>query len=174
MYDHRGLEGLRCLLRSTFRSPQYTPSAHDGAMSFLNWSCFFLRHMSTFPLLLPSYHRLRLCGICSKIPPPLFCSVFCAFAGLVVCFVFSSQTVFRFQLPGVNAFRKVHIFVASSLAAAVNTLDVCVFKRRRSLIATPRLHSVQRSAVFPYKTVQFELKKTSVPQEKQIFIKIVL
>ena len=52
-----------------------------------------------------------------------------------------------------------HIFGASSLAAAVNTLNGGVFKRRRSLTAIPGLHLVQRSARFPCKTVQYQLRK---------------
>ena len=52
-----------------------------------------------------------------------------------------------------------HIFGASSLAAAVNTLNGGVFKRRRSLTAVPGLHLVHRSARFPCKTVQYQLRK---------------
>ena len=50
-----------------------------------------------------------------------------------------------------------HVFDASSLAAAVNTLNGGVFKRRRYLTAIPGLHLVQRSARFPCKTVQYQL-----------------
>ena len=52
-----------------------------------------------------------------------------------------------------------HVFGASSLAAAVNTLNEGVFKRRRCLTALPGLHLVQRSARFPCKTVQYQLHK---------------
>ena len=51
-----------------------------------------------------------------------------------------------------------HVFGASSLAAAVNTLNGGVFKRRRCLTAIPGLHLVQRSARFPCKTVQYQLR----------------
>ena len=53
----------------------------------------------------------------------------------------------------------IHVFGASSLAAAVNTLNSGVFKRRRCLTAIPGLHLVQRSARFPCKTVQYQLHK---------------
>ena len=52
-----------------------------------------------------------------------------------------------------------HVFGASSLADAVNTLNGGVFKRRRYLTAIPGLHLVQRSARFPCKTVQYQLRK---------------
>ena len=52
-----------------------------------------------------------------------------------------------------------HVFGASSLAAAVNTLNGGVFKRRHSLTDIPGLHLVQRSARFPCKTVQYQLHK---------------
>ena len=52
-----------------------------------------------------------------------------------------------------------NILGANSLAAAVNTLNGGVFKRRRCLTAIPGLQLVQRSVRFPYKTVQFQPRK---------------
>ena len=47
-----------------------------------------------------------------------------------------------------------HVFRASYLATAVNTLNGGVSKRRRCLTAIPGLRLVQRSARFPCKTLQ--------------------
>ena len=52
-----------------------------------------------------------------------------------------------------------HVFGTSSLAAAVNTLNGGVFKRRRCLTALPGLHLVRRSARFPCKTVEYQFHK---------------
>ena len=49
-------------------------------------------------------------------------------------------------------------FGASSLAAAVNTLPVGVFQRRRHLTALPGLHLIQSSAKFRHKTLQHQLR----------------
>ena len=55
-----------------------------------------------------------------------------------------------------------HVFGASSLAAAVNTLNSGVFKRRRCLTAIPGLHLVQRSDRFPCKQSNINLTIFSV------------
>ena len=52
-----------------------------------------------------------------------------------------------------------HIFGASFLAAAVNTLNGGVFKRRHYVTAIPALHLVQRSDRFPCKTDQYHNNK---------------
>ena len=52
-----------------------------------------------------------------------------------------------------------HVFGASSVAAALKALNGGVFKRRRCLTALPGLHLVQRSARFLYKTDQYQLQK---------------
>ena len=64
-----------------------------------------------------------------------------------------------FSAPSVDESWTMHVFGASSLAAAVNTLNGGVFKRRHHLTAIPGLHLVQRSARFPCKTVQYQLHK---------------
>ena len=64
-----------------------------------------------------------------------------------------------FSASGVDATQTMHVFGASSLAAAVNTPNGGVFKRRRCLTAIPGLNLVQRSARFPCKTVQYQLRQ---------------
>ena len=88
---------------------------------------------------------------------PAFLAVSCAVCNPVL-FALTLKNVFYPSGAAAPA-PAMHIFGASSLAAAVNTLDVDVFKRRRSLTAIPGLHLVQRSARFPCKTVQFQLQK---------------
>ena len=75
----------------------------------------------------------------------------------VSCLPFLDSVLF--SAPSVDESWTMHIFGASSLAAAVNTLNGGVFKRRRSLTAIPGLHLVQRSARFPCKTIQYQLRK---------------
>ena len=67
-----------------------------------------------------------------------------------------------------------HVFGASSLAAAVNTLNGGVFKRRHYLTAIPGLHLVQRSARFPCKTVQYQLHKLLRLHKHTLQLQIVL
>ena len=64
-----------------------------------------------------------------------------------------------FSASGVDESQTMHVFGARSLAAAVNTLNGGVFKRRHYVTAISGLHLVQRSARFPCKTVQYQLHK---------------
>ena len=73
------------------------------------------------------------------------------------CLLFLDSVLF--SAPSVDESWTMHILDASSLAAAVNTLNGGVFKRRRYLTAIPGLQLVQRSARFPCKTVQYQLHK---------------
>ena len=66
------------------------------------------------------------------------------------------------------------IFGASSLAAAANTLNGGVFKRRRCFAALPGLHLVQRSARFPCKTGQYQLHKLLHLHKHTLNFRIVL
>ena len=120
----------------------------------------YLRHLGDLSFLLRSYCRLRLVGSVVLKPQPFFLSwVLCAhsWACSVRCLPFLDSALF--SAPGVDEFRTMHVFGASSLAASVNTLNGGVFKRRRFLTAIPGLHLVQRSARFPCKTVQYQLHK---------------
>ena len=117
--------------------------------------------MGDIPFLLHSYSRPRSVGSVVLMPqPPFSCSVVCAlgWACNVRCLPFLENSVL-FSASGVNESQTMHVFGASSLAAAVNTLNGGIFKRRRCLTALPGLHLVQRSARFPCKTVQNQLHK---------------
>ena len=101
-----------------------------------------------------SYSRLRLVGSVVLMPQPLFsCSVLCAFvwACNVRCLPFLDSVLF--SASRVDQSWTMHIFGASSLAAAVNTLNGGVFKRRRSLTAIPGLHLVQRPIAKYYSSI---------------------
>ena len=52
---------------------------------------------------------------------------------------------------------EMHIFGASSFAAAIQSLPGGVFRRRQHLTAIPGLHLNHFSAKFPHKTLQFQL-----------------
>ena len=67
-----------------------------------------------------------------------------------------------------------HVCGARSLAAAVNTLNGAIFKRRCYLTAIPGLHIVQRSVRFPCKTVQYQLHKLLPPHKHTLNFQIVL
>ena len=79
-----------------------------------------------------------------------------------------------FSASGVDESQTMHVFGASSLAAAVNTLNGGVFKRRHYLTAIPGLHLVQRSARFPCKTVQYQLHKLLLLHKHTLNLQIVL
>ena len=57
----------------------------------------------------------------------------------------------------VDARLKMHIFGASSFAAAIQSLPGGVFRRREHITALPGLHLNHVSAKFPQKTLQFQL-----------------
>ena len=86
---------------------------------------------------------------CPDAPNSFFCSILCAlgWACSVRCLPFLDTVLF--SAPGVDESRTMHVFGASSLAAAENNFNNGVFKRRRCLTAFPGLHLVQRSARFP-------------------------
>ena len=65
--------------------------------------------------------------------------------------------LFSFQLFCVDARLKMHIFGASSFAAAIQSLPGGVFCRRQHLTALPGLHLNHLSAKFPHKTLQIQL-----------------
>ena len=65
--------------------------------------------------------------------------------------------LFSFQPFCVDARLKMHIFGASSFAAAIQSLPGGVFGRRQHLTALPGLHLNHLSAKFPQKTFQFQL-----------------
>ena len=79
-----------------------------------------------------------------------------------------------FSASVVDESQRMHVFGASSLAAAVNTLNGGVFKRRRCLTALPGLHLVERSARFPCKTVQYQLHKLFRLHKNTLNFQIVL
>ena len=64
---------------------------------------------------------------------------------------------FLFSAFCVDAHLKMHIFGASSFAAAIQCLPSGVFRRRQHLTALPSLHLNHLSAIFPQKTLQFQL-----------------
>ena len=65
--------------------------------------------------------------------------------------------LFSFQAFCVDAHLKMHIFGASSFAAAFQSLPGGVFRRRQHITALPGLHLSHLSAKFPRKTLQFQL-----------------
>ena len=64
---------------------------------------------------------------------------------------------FLFSAFCVDARLKMHIFGASSFAAAIQSLPGDVFRRRQHLTALPGLHLNHLSAKFSQKTLQFQL-----------------
>ena len=67
------------------------------------------------------------------------------------------HNVFSFQPFRVDARLKMHIFGASSFAAAIQSLPGVVFCRRQHLTALPGHHLNHLSAKFPHKTLQYQL-----------------
>ena len=92
-------------------------------------------------------------GVISWIPLPLFllCRV-CPQWAFVSCFHWLPDTHFGFRFRACHF--QMHIFGASSLAAAVSPLPGGVFRRSRCLTG---LHLIRHSAEFPYKTLQHQL-----------------
>ena len=64
---------------------------------------------------------------------------------------------FLFSAFCVDARLEMHIFGASSIATAIQSLTGGVFRRRQHLTAIPGLHLNHLSAKFPHKTLQFQL-----------------
>ena len=88
-------------------------------------------------------------------PPPNFIGLCCA-GYSVACYVLCGSIIFfLFSAFCVDARLKMHIFGASSFAAAIQSLRGGVFSRRQHLTALPGLHLNHLSAKFPQKKLQF-------------------
>ena len=74
-----------------------------------------------------------------------------------MCYVVLSVNLFCFQPFCVDARVKMHIFGASSIAAAIQFLPGGVFCRCHRLTALPGLHLNHLSAKLLQKTLQFQL-----------------
>ena len=73
-----------------------------------------------------------------------------------MCYVVLLFTIFSLFSPfRVDAHLKMHIFGASSFAAAIQSLPGGVFRRRQHLTALPGLHLNHLSAKFPQKPFSF-------------------
>ena len=93
------------------------------------------------------------------LPPPPFFGLCCAsysVARYVLCGSII-YNLFSFQPFCVDARLKMHIFGASSFAAAIQSLPCGVFCRRQHLTALSGLHLNPLSANFHQKTLQFQL-----------------
>ena len=130
----------------------------EAVLNNLNWSCSLVTaHISRSSCSHTAgfvwWDRLSCC------PTPFLVEscVPLGWACNVRCLPFLDSVLF--SASGVDESQTMHVFGASSLAAAVNTLNGGVFKRRHYLTVIPGLHLVQRSARFPCKTVQYQLHK---------------
>ena len=98
-------------------------------------------------------------ALIGRIPLPPFFGLCCA-SYSVAWYVLCGSIIynlFSFQPLCVDARLKMHIFGASSFAAAIQSLPGGVFRRRQHLTALPGLDLNHLSAKFPQKTLQFQL-----------------
>ena len=140
-----------------------------GVLNILNWSCSLVTAHRRHPVSLAFVKPASFGGICCPDAPTFFsCSVLCAlgWASSVICLPFLNSVLF--SASGVDESQTMLVFGASFLAAAVNTLNGGVFKRKRCLTAIPGLHLVQCSARSPCKTVQYQLRQL-LPLQKKTF-----
>ena len=196
VYDQRGLIGLRRLLQCSLRCHRCIPCAPDGVPTRQGcleksqlqllfsygeyWDYPFLNAPVDCFVALVAVPAAEPLGRIPSPPPPLFFGiVLCQLLSSLLCAMwFYHLQSFLFSAFCVDARLKMHLFGASSFAAAIQSLPGGVFRRRQHLTALPGLHLNHLSAKFPQNTLQFQLhqllrlrhKTNSPPSCLQIII----